>query len=138
MLPIAALLLPFLVACEEVPVTPGEPGTGILEVVASELEAKSIEGAPAPPVAFRVVNVGAARLTYVVEARDRRFTISPPVGTLDPGEADEIVLAYASRDLPAGTVGPLEVTVTVEGSRRRPARVAWTLVVISDPAKAKT
>jgi len=134
-LPIAALLLPLLGACDEVPVDPGEPGTGVLEVSTRDLEAKSTEGTPAPAVSFRVTNAGEGRLTYVVQAHDRRFTISPPVGTLAPGEEEEIVLAYASRDLPAGTVGPLDVTVTVEGSRRRPARIAWTLVVRPDPAK---
>jgi hypothetical protein len=131
-LPIAALLLG---ACEEIPVSPGEPGTGVMEVSARELETKSTEGGPAPAVSFLVTNAGEARLTYVVQARDRRFTISPPVGTLEPGEHEEIVLGFASRDLPAGTVGPLDVTVTVEGSRRRPARIAWKLIVRPDPAK---
>jgi len=134
-LPIAAFLLPLLGACDEVPVSPGEPGTGVLEVSTRELEAKSTEGASAPAVSFLVTNAGEGRLTYVVQARDRRFTISPPVGTLEPGEQEEIVLGFSSRDLPAGTVGPLDVTVTAEGSRRRPARIAWTLVVRPDPAK---
>lgn len=135
LLPIAALVLPVLAACDELPVAPGAPGTGLLEVSTRELEAKSVEGAPAPPVSFRVSNVGEARLTYVVQTGDRRFAISPPVGTLDPGEEEEIVLLYASRDLPAGTVGPLELTVTVEGSRRRPIRIAWKLDVAPAPGR---
>ena len=137
LLPIAALPLFLLAACDELPVAPGAPGTGTLSVSVPELEATSVEGAAAPPVSFHVTNDGEARLTYVVQARDRRFTISPPVGTLDPGEREEVVLAYSSRDLAAGTVGPLDVTVTVEGSRRRPARVVWKLVVSPDPARSR-
>lgn len=124
-----------LAACDDLPLEPGAPGTGTLSVSVAELEAASVEGAAALPVSFHVSNDGEARLTYVVQARDRRFTISPPVGTLDPGEREEVVLAYSSRDLPAGTVGPLDVTITVEGSRRRPVRVAWKLVVSPAPAR---
>jgi hypothetical protein len=117
------------------PLSASGPKPGLLEIEGTEIELRSLEGTPAPPARFEVRNAGETSLAYVVFVEDRRFQVEPAVGTLGPGESEAIDVEFASRDLPPGPVGPLAISVAVEGSRRRPARVSYALTVEPDPRK---
>lgn len=128
------MVVGFAARCTE-PLWTSGPTAGLLEIEGTEIELRTLEGTPAPPARFEVSNTGETSLAYVVFVDDRRFEVTPAVGTLAPGESETIAVEFASRDLPPGPVGPLAISVAVEGSRRRPARVSYALTVEPDPRK---